>query len=100
MAESRLFPVALTAIFIVVFTPLLTPSDSSDRRPCLLPDDVLDLADLFLNVPVNIFGLAFVFQVAVPDSFSGDLLNLALGVDSIQSYRTSLIFETMGFIDV
>jgi hypothetical protein len=43
-----------------------------------LPNDFLDLADLFLNLPANIFGFAFGFQVAFPDCFSRDLFDLTL----------------------
>ena len=58
-------------------TSFLKTSDSFGRHLCLLPNDVLDLVDLFLNLPINIFGLAFGFQVSVPDHFSDGFLDLA-----------------------
>jgi hypothetical protein len=59
-------------LFILLF---LTPSDYSDSRP-LLPNVVLDLDGLFLNFPVNVFGLAFGFQVAIAGYDPGSLLEL------------------------
>jgi len=44
----------------------------------LLPDDLLDLADLFLNLAGFGFLFAFGFQVRIHADFPGDLLDLAL----------------------
>ena len=48
---------------------------------CLLPNELLDLADLFLSFPVRNFVFAFGFQVGIHDNFPGDLLDLTLDVD-------------------
>ena len=44
----------------------------------LLPQDLLDLSDLFLNFAGSLFVLAFGFQIGIHADFPGDLLDLAL----------------------
>ena len=42
----------------------------------LLPQDLLDLADLFLNFAGSLFAFAFGFQLGIHTEFPGDLLEL------------------------
>src|SRR4030042_4145011 len=44
----------------------------------LLPQDLLDLADLFLNLPRPLFVFTFAFQIGIHAEFPGDLLDRAL----------------------
>jgi hypothetical protein len=46
------------------------------KKSALLAHYFLDLADLFLNFPVQIFDFALGFQVAIPDYFPDGLFDL------------------------
>ena len=47
-------------------------------RRSLLPQDILDLADFFLNFAGSLFVFAFGFQLGILADFPGYLLDLAL----------------------
>ena len=44
----------------------------------LLPNDFLDLADLFLNFAIDVFHFSSGLQVRIPDGFPDDLLDFTL----------------------
>jgi hypothetical protein len=56
----------------------LTPPKSFCGSLCLLPNYLLDLADLFLNFAGSAFHVVLGFQVRIHDNFPGDLLDLTL----------------------
>ncbi len=61
-----------------MFASFLTPPKSFYGSLCFLPNELLDLADIFLSFPGRNIVFAFVFQVGIHDNFPGDLLDLTL----------------------
>ena len=58
-------------------TPAKGPP-AHDKPLSLLPYDLFDLTDLFLNFPAYILVFSFGFQPGIHAEFSGDLLDLPL----------------------
>src|SRR5262245_51630664 len=57
--------------------PCVLRRPSSLRRPSLAAHRILDAADRVLHLPLDLIGLAFALELAIPGDFAGDLFGLA-----------------------
>ena len=67
-----ILPLALSMISHIIFFPWWT------IRRSLLPEDLLDLTDLFLHFAGNLFDFAFGLQLGIISDFPGRLPDLTL----------------------